>query len=115
MSAYTGAIGWHRATLGGYVTTAPLVWEVGRKGSQLVVTVPPDWFFDVSVPGFLRWAFSPDDPRYLKAAALHDWLLVDGWSRVAAGAVFHDALRADGVGPLRRLAMWIAVSVWRWE
>lgn len=114
MSGYTAAQGWHRAAPGGYVTTAPLVWHVGRKDSGLIVTVPAGWFFDVSVPWCLRWAVSRHDTRYLKAAALHDYLLADDWSRVTAGAEFHEALRADQVGRGMRLVMWIAVSAWRW-
>lgn len=116
MSAYTDASDWcqHDSDLM-YITTAPLSWEIGRKGSGYVVDIPVGWIFDVSVPLVLRWIFSPHDIRYLKAAAVHDWLLEDRWSRVTAGAEFHEALRADGVGMGRRLAMWLAASVWRWD
>ncbi|KQI68202.1 hypothetical protein AN189_12350 [Loktanella sp. 3ANDIMAR09] len=98
-----------------YRLTGPVMWEIGVKGSGLWVSVPRGRGFDVSVPRGLHWAVSPHDPRYLKAAALHDDLLARGWDRVTAGAVFHDALRADGVGPVRRLAMLLAVILWRWS
>ncbi|PYE80805.1 DUF1353 domain-containing protein [Pseudoroseicyclus aestuarii] len=115
MSAYTAAAAWYELAEGlRYRVTVPLRWEIGREGGP-AVTVPPGFVFDVSVPRGLRWIVSPRDARYLKAAALHDWLLEDGWARVTAAAVFNEALAADGVGRLRRLAMWLAVSLWRWS
>lgn len=101
--------------LGGirYATTTPLAWGIGREGGPEII-IPSGFPFDVSVPPPLRWWASPHDPRYLRAAALHDWLLLDGWWRVTAGAIFLEALRADGVGRIRRLAMWLAVSLYRW-
>ena len=99
----------------GYITTAPLFWELGRKGSGLWLQVEPGFGFDVSVPVLLRWLFDPHDPRYLKAAALHDFALLDGWDRVSAAAAFAGALAAVGVGRGERLAMVLAVIVWRWR
>ncbi|KQI68653.1 hypothetical protein AN189_10185, partial [Loktanella sp. 3ANDIMAR09] len=58
---------------------------------------------------------SPHDPRFHKAAALHDHLLRQGWDRLTAGAVFHDALLADGVPRWRRFAMWFAVSAFKFR
>lgn len=97
-----------------YQTTAPISWEIGRLGSGLVYTVPVGTAFDVSVPRPLRWLFSPHNPSYLKAACVHDTMLIDGWTGVACGAAFHDALRADGVSVLQRLPMWLAVSLWKY-
>lgn len=116
MSAYTDAaapfalIGERR-----YRVVRPIVWEVGREGSGLFFAVPAGTEFDVTVPWIVRWAFSPHDQRYHKAAAVHDTMLLDGWSRLTAGAEFAEALRADGVGRVRRFAMWLAVSLWRWR
>ena len=93
----------------------PVPWEIGRPGSGLWLIVPIGYEFDVSVPWWLRWAVDRRDPRYLKAAALHDWALDDRWDRVSAAAAFADALRADGVGRARRLAMTLAVIVWRFD
>ena len=116
MSEYTNAIGW-AVRLDGirYRATKPLRWEVGSKGSGLWVEVPPGRVFDVSVPRLARWIFSPHDPRFRRAAALHDEMLGLGWSRLTAGAEFAEALRADGAGPVCRLIMWLAVSLWRWR
>ncbi|WP_072856240.1 DUF1353 domain-containing protein [Loktanella atrilutea] len=117
MSAYTDVSDWCVRIAGSdtYRITKPLVWDVGMKGSGLSVTVRVGVIFDVSIPTPVRPLFSPHDPRYLKAAALHDDLLVRGWDRLTAAAIFQDAIRADGVGPMRRLAMWLAVSLWRFR
>ena len=117
MSRYTLIANWYRRSAGSnsYQVIRDLPWEIGGKGSGLFVAAPSGFSFDVSVPAVLCWAFSPHDPQFLKAAALHDYLLVSGWDRVTAGAVFHAALDADGVGSLRRGLMWCAVSVWKWR
>ena len=118
MSAFTRAGGWYepvgdRDLL--FRVTRPLPWEVGREGSGLWVVVPPGYLFDVSVPRWVRWLFAPDDERYLKAAALHDWSLDDGWNRIGAAGLFGSALKAEGVPLWRRLVMVIAVIVWNFD
>lgn len=65
--------------------------------------------FDVSVPWGVRWIFSPDDPRYLRAAAVHDEMLRRHFSRDVAAAAFLYLLREDGVGFLERQAMFLGV------
>ncbi len=82
---------------------------------DFIITVPRDFIFDVSVPSYLQWLFHPDDVRYFKAAALHDYLLKKGWSRLVAGGIFHDALKADQVPVIPRLTMWLAVSLWKYN
>lgn len=115
MSAYTNPGRWC-IPVGGidYRVEKPLMWEVGTKGSGLIVTVPKGTVFDVSIPVGLRWLFDPHNPHYLKAAALHDELLRRGWARTTAGAEFHEALKADGVALWRRLSMWLAVSLFKY-
>lgn len=116
MSSYTNAKDWC-TPIGGilYKSTKPLTWEVGTKGSGLYVTVPVDTTFDVSIPKGLRWLFDPHNPKYLKAAALHDMLLLQNWARTTAGAEFHEALKSDGVTLWKRLAMWLAVSLFKYR
>ena len=116
MSAYTHAEDWC-LPVGGilYQSIRPLSWEVGAQGSGLIVTVPAGTVFDVSIPRGLRWLFDPHDPRYLKAAALHDEMLLRGWARTTAGAEFHEALKADKVAMWRRLSMWLAVSLFKYR
>lgn len=117
MSAYTEAQEWC-ARVGNrhYVATSPLHWDIGRKDSGLTITVPVSFVFDVSVPWYAVPFFSPHDPRFLKAACIHDYLLhVRKWDGVEAGATFSSALRADGVTGLERWVMWQAVSNRRFQ
>lgn len=116
MSFYTEPGDWVEHVAGiDYRAKLPLIWEVGRKGSGLFFTIPRGRIFDVSVPRLLRWLFSPHDPRFLKAAALHDEMLKDGWSRLSAGAEFAEALKADQVSSRERMAMWLSVSLLNWS
>ncbi len=98
---------------GKYRLASSIVWHVGSPTGPVYV-VPVGFVFDVSVPWYLTWLFSPDDPQFFKAAALHDRMLSEGWSRVTAGAEFHNALAADGVSAWKRLMMWLGVSLWRY-
>jgi hypothetical protein len=116
VSTYTEASDWYARLTGiDYLVTGALSWELGFVGSGLVVTVLPGKTFDVSIPRGLRWFFDPHDPSFLKAAALHDDLLRLGWDRITAGAVFHEALKADGVKRWRRLSMWLTVSLTKYS
>lgn len=100
----------------GYLTTSEIAWEIGAKGSGLFLYVPPGFAFDVSIPRWAGWIFDRHDPRYLRAAALHDYALHRlGWGRVSAAAPFSEALRADGVSRVRRLAMVLAVTIHKWR
>lgn len=63
----------------GYVTVTDVPWPIGAKHSKHIETVPKGYEFESSVPSFLEWAFSPDDPFYLLAAAVHDWLIEQGY------------------------------------
>lgn len=138
VSAYTKPGAWS-VWAGGilYRSTAELVFEVGALGSGLRVSVPAGVTFDVSVPQhkpapinpfrwpfwflravfviFANWLVDVHDERFRKAAALHDVLLRAGWDRATAGAVFHSALKADGVPRWQRLLMWLAVSLFKFE
>nr|WP_244977894.1 DUF1353 domain-containing protein [Aureimonas jatrophae] len=88
-------------------------WEIGAKGSGWWFEVRDGTVFDVSIPVLLRWIFDPHDPRYLKAAALHDELLRSGVDRITAAGASNAALAADGVSRPKRFAMTIAVAFYR--
>jgi hypothetical protein len=110
MSAYTAFDGTFTPVAGGrYTASKDLTWDVGRLGSGVTVTVPALYEHDVSVPGWLTCGFSRTDPRFQRAARLHDWLLDAGWSAWTSAAIFYDALKADGVPRLKRWAMALAV------
>tara|TARA_R110002072_G_scaffold26966_23_gene88487 strand:+ start:437 stop:745 length:309 start_codon:yes stop_codon:yes gene_type:complete len=100
---------------GDFLTVGELHWEIGRKRSGLWVVVPDDFQFNVSIPWWASWAFDPEDERFLKAAALHDYLLKQGWDRVTAAGVFNEALRADKVSARTRLAMVTGVAWYKWS
>lgn len=67
-----------------YVVVQPVEWWIGKKHSGWKFTVPVGRAFESSVPPALRWAFSPDDPYFLKAAAVHDMLLEEGYRNAFA-------------------------------
>jgi hypothetical protein len=115
LSTFTDQDNWYERTANGYLTTDELVWEIGRIGSGLYFFVPVNTPFDVSIPRGLRWLYSPLNPRYLKAAALHDYALASGWDRVSSAALFNDALKANKVGGLERLSMVIGVIIYKWS
>ena len=116
MSAYTNASDWCEPVAGiCYRSTKPLTWLVGSLDTGAEYTVPVGSVFDVSIPRGLHWLFNPHDPRYLKAAALHDYFLALGWDRFTAGAQFHEALKADGVPKLRRALMALAVLFFKYQ
>lgn len=111
MSAYTSHIGAARAGGIRYILTDDLTWRIGHRDGPLYL-VPAGFAFDVSVPLVFRPVFSPHDPAYHKAAAVHDHMLGAGWSRLTAAAEFYNALRADGVSAWRRWVMFLAVVAW---
>lgn len=97
-----------------YKMDQELVWTIGSPTGP-TYSIPQDYVFDISVPWFLRWIYSPHNRAFMKAAALHDHMLESGWDRLTAGAQFHEALRSDGVGRFRRLTMWLAVSLFAYH
>lgn len=117
MSAYTKLEDWYRPSPPRdiFEVTVPVLWEIGKLGSGLLVTVPAGFHFDVSTPRCLQWFVEPSDPKFMKAAALHDYTLTSGWDRVSAAALFSEALRADEVGRFKRLVCVIAVIIWNWK
>lgn len=117
MSKFTDLKNWYLPLTGiDYITVKEVPWEVGRKGSNLWLIVPDGYTFNVSIPRCLWWLLSPQDPRFLAAACLHDYALhVETWDRVSAAAGFSDALKAMGVGRWTRLAMVLSVIAYRWR
>lgn len=81
----------------GWVTTRPLSWSLGKKGSPYILEIPKGREFESSVPWFLHWIMSPDDPRFLLSACIHDHLLEAGYRPFFAGAEWYDAARFSKV------------------
>jgi len=95
-----------------FLTAAPIHWEIGRKRSGLWVTVPKGFAFESSVPRLLRWFLSPDDPDFLLAAAVHDYLLERGFARAFAAGEWHAAALKAGAPRWKAGLAFVCVAVW---
>lgn len=95
-----------------YVVTKSFVHDTGLEGGDKVL-INEGFVFNCSIPWFLRWLLNPHNPRYLRASAVHDKLLMLGMNRRRAGAEFEAALREDGVHGFELFAMWLAVSAYK--
>jgi hypothetical protein len=42
-------------------------------------------------------------------------MLINEWSRIEAGAIFHEALKADKVRRWKRFTMFMAVVIWKYK
>jgi len=90
-----------------------LEWEVGRKGSGDWIAIPSGFEFESSVPWWARWWIARDDPRFLLAAAVHDYFLEIGrLGPVQAAAEWYDGARAGGAPSFRSRAAFVAVAFW---
>lgn len=100
---------------GEWLTARAFSYEVGKKGSGLVVTVPEDTLTDLATMPRVLWPlFPPHDPRYAAAFVLHDHLCRwPGFSRVVTDAVLYEALRALGASAPKAWLVYAAVSAWR--
>ena len=96
-----------------YVVTRPLTWQIGKKGSGWVLTVPVGKEFESSVPRLLRWAFSPDDPFFLKSAAIHDTLLETGFRQTFADSQWFEAALSEHAPGLRTWAAYSGIRLRR--
>lgn len=76
-----------------YAVTRELHWDIGKRGSGWVLTIPVGREFESSVPRWLTWVFDPDDPAFLKSAAIHDMLLEEGYRVQFADAQWIEAAR----------------------
>jgi hypothetical protein len=116
MSQFTSVKDWVKPTTGiKFETTKELIWEFSHVGSGVLLTIPSGFEFDVSIPKLLRWWLSPYDPQFLPAACLHDWMLKQGWNRLASAAEFNRALKACGVKSPKRLLMFLGVALYKWD
>jgi hypothetical protein len=94
-------------------TYGPVTWMVGSKTSGILVTIPAGTEFEISVPWCLRWIIGQDDPCFLLAALVHDWLLESGtYGPAQAAAEWYDGARAAGAPVWKAKASFLAVSVW---
>jgi hypothetical protein len=106
---------WHRkGGSRGYVTTQRVNWPIGRKKSKHIVTIPKGFEFESSVPSFLRWFWSPDDPTFLLSACIHDWLLEAGYDSDFCDSQWLAAARKSRASPHRAKAARLAMMLRRY-
>lgn len=97
-----------------FTSNSPLFWELGKKGSNLWIEVPASFPSDgPSIPKIFTLFFSRKNPKYQKAARLHDWLCDEDWTSSSAFSVFKDALKADKASFYERWVMSLCVLFYR--
>jgi len=94
-------------------STISITWEAGRKGSGDFITIEKGREFENSVP-FLFWWFIPrDDPKFLFAALIHDYMLESGkYGRTQAAAEWFDACLKVKVSKLKAKIAFVGVAAW---
>lgn len=96
----------------GYISVRDLDWCIGRKDSGWILTIPAGTEFESSVPAVLKWVFPPDDPRFLKSALIHDYLIESGYRRAFADSQWFEAALSVQAPVLRT---WVAYSGMRFR
>ncbi len=98
-----------------WLTHREFSYEIGMKGSGLVVAVPKGTKTDLaSVPRALWFLVPPHDPRFAAAFVVHDYLCIrEGFSRAVSDVVLYEGLRVLGASRTRALTIYLAVSAWR--
>ena len=95
-----------------YCCKEDIVWEIGTKGSLLVLLVVKHTRFNVSVPKWLTWLVNPHDTDLLYASALHDEALNKNFHPTIASGIFMRALRARGMGVFKSWLFFHATLYW---
>lgn len=102
-----------RGTVRAWRLLDTIVWHVGRARSGVIVTIPAGREFESSVPWWLSWVISPDDPRFLVGAVVHDDALESGrFGRAQAAAEWLDGALAGGAPPWLAKCAYVAVAIW---
>lgn len=96
-----------------YVITRALHWDIGKRGSGWTLNVPEGREFESSVPRWLWWFFSPDDPLFLKSAAIHDMLLEEGYRVQFADTQWIEAARSVHAPVIKRELAFAAIRLRR--
>lgn len=94
-------------------TVVEVDWAMGHKDSGASVIIPVGFEFESSVPWWARWFLHPDDPRFLLAACVHDYLIeigAYGWPQAAAE--WFDGAKAGGAPLWKARLCFIAIAAW---
>lgn len=97
---------------------------IGEEDSELYVDIPEGFETDfASIPSIFQWIFPPHDPRWAKAAIVHDYLYFpegfyfdhgnkfNKYTRKFADDVFREAMEVLGSPPFIRWAFYYAVRI----
>lgn len=109
----------------GYVTTRQITWRAGGKHAPSTFIIPTGFEFESSVPTLkifgqklppwaqpLYWIVSPDDPRFLLAACIHDFFLERAaYEVLAAAAEWHAAAKKSKAPAIMRVPMFVCVAL----
>ena len=95
-----------------YCCYEDVVWEIGTKGSGLILLVRKHTRFNVSVPKYLRRLVNPHNTDLLYASALHDEALNRDFHPTIASGIFMRALRARGINIFRSWLFFHATLYW---
>lgn len=89
----------------------PYYWYMGGGELAHMITVPKGFEFDVTLPNIplIRKVVNPHDLRWLEAALVHDYLLVNGVEKNVAASEFRRVLRHVGMGSVISWLAFIAV------
>lgn len=102
-----------RGTVRRWQSTQDVTWHIGRARSGLVITIPAGREFESSVPWWAAWLIPRDDPRFLFAALIHDYMLEERLQgRAQAAAEWRDAALSQGVSPAVAGAAFLVVAFW---
>ncbi len=94
-------------------------WAVGSlEKPEAIISVPKGYEFDgASVPFPANLLYPRAHPKYMQAAALHDFIyehLGHEYSRSEADEIFHDAMLALDVHAFHAWVIWASVRIGGW-
>lgn len=92
-----------------YEVTQDFVWFVGIDELNFAVPIYVGYQFESSVPWFLRWILSPDHPKFLTAACVHDIMLEAGFSRPLSDSQWLEVARSKDAPRLKRELAFLAI------
>ena len=94
-------------------STVDVTWNVGHKESPLPIIIPLGTEFESSIPWVFTWIINPDDPRFLLAALVHDYILENKiQGRAQAAAEWYDGTRKSNAPRFLSKLAYLAVAFW---